>query len=59
MTTELTRDDLLTMLATQAEENKNLRVENLELRVRLSKATTPPPGPAGPVEPDEVVHGDA
>lgn len=57
MTTELTHDDLLTMVATQAEENKKLRVENLELRIRLSKTTQPTP--AGPVEPDEVVQPHA
>lgn len=36
---DLTHEDLLTMIATQSDENKRLRLENLELRVRLSKAT--------------------
>lgn len=35
---DLTHEDLLTMIATQSDENKQLRLENLELRVRLSRA---------------------
>lgn len=35
---DLTHEDLLTMIAAQSDENKQLRLENLELRVRLSKA---------------------
>lgn len=52
---DLTHEDLLTMIATQSDENKQLRLENLELRVRLSRATRDV-REGEVVEPDRVDH---
>lgn len=51
---ELTKDDLLTMIATLSEENKGLRLQALELQVRLGNANREV-HQGEVVEPDSVV----